>query len=101
MALAITTVDTFKDSGQEFHAVLTLGASGTYTTGGETLSFLNGKIKTQSKPTFGMGYTTAGWLAVYDTANDKVMLWNGTTQFSSGGNLSGITVYMTFWFPKV
>jgi hypothetical protein len=100
MALAISAVTNAKDCGQEYRIEATLGASGTYTTGGETVTWKNAKIKTAKKPTFGMGFTTAGWLAVYDVANNKVMLWNGTTQFSSGGSLTGITVYMSLYFPK-
>lgn len=100
MAFAITTVDTFKDSGQEFRATITVGASGTYTTSGDTLSFKHAKIKTRSKPSFGMGVASNGASAIYDKANDKVLLWDGTTQFASGGSLTGVSVVMTFWFPK-
>lgn len=100
MALAISSVNSFKDSGQEFHAIVTIAASSTYTPGGQVLSFLNQKIKTTAEPLFGMGYTTAGYTAIYDAANNKVSLWNGTTEFASGGDLTGIVVYMSFWFPK-
>lgn len=100
MALAISTVTNFKDCGQEYRGEITIAASGTYDTGGQTLSFKSQKIKTKSKPTYGMGFTKTGYMAVYDKANDKVMLWNGTTEFSNGGSLTNVVVYMTFWFPK-
>lgn len=100
MALAISSVPTFKDSGQEFRGHLVVGASGTYDTGGQTLSFKHQKIKTKSKPTFGIGYASNGALATYDIANNKVQLWNGTTEFSNGGSLTGVSIQMSFWFPK-
>ena len=100
MALAISSVTAFNDAGREFRGELTIAASSTYTTGGQTLSFKNAKIKTASKPTFGIGFTKTGYLALYDVANDKVMLWNGTTEFASGGDLTGVVVYMSFFFPK-
>lgn len=100
MALAISAVTTFKDSGQEFHAAVTVAASSTYTTGGQTLSFKTAKIKTKAKPTFGIGFTKTGYLALYDVVNNKVLLFNGTTEFASGGDLTGVVAYMTFWFPK-
>ena len=103
MALAISAVTNFKDSGQEFRGETTLTGSGTYTTNGETVDWTTSytqKIKTRSKPTFGIGFTLTGYLAVYDVANDKVMLWNGTTEFTNGASLVGVTVYMTFFFPK-
>lgn len=100
MALAISSVPTFKDSGQEFRGHLTIAASSTYDTGGQTLSFKHIKIKTKSKPTYGIGHASNGALCQYDVANDKVLLWNGTTEFANGGSLTGVTLQMTFWFPK-
>ena len=72
-----------------------------FTTGGQTMSFKHTKIKTASKPTFGIGFTPTGYLATYDVANDKILLRNGTTEFASGGDLTGVTARMTFFFPKV
>lgn len=100
MSLAISAVPNFKDCGQEFRAEITVAASSTYTTGGQTMSFKNAKIKTASKPTFGIGFTKTGYLALYDVANDKVLLFNGTTEFASGGDLTGVVAYMSFYFPK-
>lgn len=101
MSLAISSVPDFKDCGQEFRATINVAASSTYTTGGQTMSFKHTKIKTASKPTFGIGFTPTGYLATYDVANDKILLWNGTTEFASGGDLTGVTACMTFFFPKV
>jgi hypothetical protein len=100
MALAISSVTDFKDCGQEFRATINIAASGTYTTGGQVMSFKNTKIKTASLPTFGIGFSAAGHLAAYDVANNKILLWNGTTQFTSGGDLTDVTACMTFFFPK-
>ncbi len=97
---AISSVRTFKDSGQEFRGNLVIGASGTYTTGGDAMSFKHVKVKTKSKPTFGMGVASNGATAFYDVANNKITLWDGTTQFASGGSLTGVTLDMSFWFPK-
>lgn len=103
MALAISAVTNFKDTGQEFRAEVTIAGSGTYATGGNTVDWttsLTQKIKSNKAPTFGIGFTLTGYLAVYDVANDKVMLWNGTTEFTNGASLVGVTVYMTFFFPR-
>lgn len=100
MALAISAVTTFKDSGQEFRATVTVQGSSTYTTGGQAVSFKHPKIKTKAKPSYGIGFSKAGWMAVYDVANNKVMIWNGTTEFGSGADVSSVVLYMTFWFPK-
>jgi len=101
VAYAIDTVPSFKDSGQEFHAIINIDASGTYTTGGDAMSFKHTAIKTKAKPKFGMGVASNGATAIYDVANDKILLWNGTTQFSSGGSLTGVTIIMSFYFQKV
>ena len=100
MSLAISSVTDFKDSGQEFRATINVAASSTYTTGGQVMSFKHAKIKTGSLPTFGIGFSATGHLAVYDVANNKILLWNGTTEFASGGDLTGVTACMTFFFPK-
>lgn len=100
MALAISSVTDFKDCGQEFRATINVAASSTYTTNGQNLSFKHPKIKTAALPTYGIGFTETGHLAVYDVTNDKVLLWNGTTEFSSGGDLTGVIAHMIFFFPK-
>lgn len=100
MAFAIGTVPSFKDSGQEFHAIVNVSASGTYTTNGDAMSFKHRAIKTKAKPKFGIGVASNGASAIYDVANNKILLWDGTTQFASGGSLSGVTIAMQFFFPK-
>lgn len=100
MALAIDDVISFKDSGQENHAIVTIAGSGTYDTGGQTVSWKKQLIKSRRKPTFGTGYTTSGYAAIYDVANNKVKLFNGTTEFSNGGSLTGVSIRMSLTFPK-
>lgn len=97
---SITTVRTFKDSGQEFRGNLVIAASGTYTTGGDVMSFKHIKVKTKAKPTFGIGVASNGATVFYDVTNDKIQLWDGTTQFASGGSLTSVTLDVSFWFPK-
>lgn len=100
MALAITSVPDFKDCGQEFRVTAVIDGSSTYATGGQTVSWKHVKIKSSEDPTFGIGYTTAGYLAIYNVATDKVSLWNGTTEFSNGGSLTGVSIRMSLYFPK-
>ena len=100
MALAITSVPDFKDCGQEFRATVVIAGSDNYATGGQTMSWKKIQIKSSENPTFGIGYSTAGWLAIYDVANDKVSLWNGTTEYGNGVSLAGVTVRMSLHFPK-
>ncbi len=101
MSFSITSVDAFKDCGQHFMAVVTLGCgTSTYTTGGDALSTKVAKIKTKATPFFGHGMASNGATAFYIPATKKVQLWDGTTQFASGGALTGVTVTMQLLIPK-
>lgn len=101
--ITISTINSFLDSGQEFTLDCVLTFADTYTTGGDDVStlFNNAAIKTRSFPKSGFGVSPVGWVMYLDTTNKKILLWNGTTEFSSGGSLANITVAARFYFKKV
>lgn len=61
MALAVTVTKHW-DDGKILHVLGTITASGSYTTGGDTLSFADPKIKSASVPLFVNVIGSAGYI---------------------------------------
>lgn len=101
--LSLSSVNSFTDSGQEFVLDCVVGFAGTYTTGGDDAStlFKDDTVKVRSYPKSGFGITPTGYSLYLDTTNKKISLWNGSTEFSSGGSLTGVTAAARFYFKKV
>lgn len=87
MALALTVNEVF-DHGQVIEAIGTIAASGSYVTGGDTLSFADSKIPSSEPPIDVRVEGESGFVYRWDKgtslANGKVKVFQATT---SGTNL--------------
>lgn len=97
--MAFTMTCTLYDEGQTIRGESYITLSGTYSTGGVDVS---GQWKGYfyGFPRMGLFANLAGWNVVLDVANKKLLLWNGTTEFTNGGDLTGIIVYGNIYINR-
>lgn len=94
MALALTVTDHWTD-GKRIHVVGTIVASGNYSTGGDTISFVNNDIRSTLPPVWfevlGQGLFT--YLPIKGTtiANGKIKAITAGAEVAAGAYPGGVT----------